>query len=128
MPGRVGVAGDAAAILANKPRIVRQRLVYAPQDFGGTWRVDFERDVGGSDDGPVNLGDASGVVGARQASLEVHGRFYRLPVVARTGRLIAMTRVFIMLLGAGLMWAQQHDVIPADIEEGARNFGNFCAG
>src|SRR5262249_19039962 len=33
-----------------------------------------------------------------------------------------------LLLFTGLLFAQQHDIIPADIEEGARNFGNFCAG
>jgi putative heme-binding domain-containing protein len=38
-----------------------------------------------------------------------------------------MPRVFWWLFSAGLLCAQQHDVIPADIEEGARNFGNFCA-
>jgi putative heme-binding domain-containing protein len=38
-----------------------------------------------------------------------------------------MRLLFLGLIAAGLACAQQRAVIQADIEEGARNFGNFCA-
>ena len=38
-----------------------------------------------------------------------------------------MRAISLSLLAATALWAQQHDVVPADIEEGARYFGNFCA-
>jgi putative heme-binding domain-containing protein len=39
-----------------------------------------------------------------------------------------MRFIRLALLCSALACAQQHDIIPADIEEGARNFGNSCAG